>query len=141
MNKTLVFITIGLIGAYVVKKISMAKKLSYSFAGIQLSSQILSSNVYIKINVTNPTSTTSTIKNIVGDLFFNGVNIGTCITDKKFFIAANATTKIEVICNVKNIAVLSSLFVAISQKKGLFTFKGFITADGFRLPLNFDYSL
>ena len=141
MKQTLIILSIAAAGYYVARKYNLSQKVSFEFINVDFNGGFLSSSLTLNINVVNPTSATVTVKNLIGDVFFNGVHVGTCNMVDAAFIAAKTKTPISLNCQLKSLAVVTTIIAAISQKLGVFKFKGSVTADGIRLPVNFEYNL
>lgn len=99
----------------------------------------LSPTVNLQVQVNNPTTTTSEIQNIKGDLFIDGANVGTVYGISPITIKNGANMiNIPVTISYTGIGDLIQKF----NKKGFqLNFTGRMIVDYIPIPLNFDYTI
>jgi len=141
MKKTTVWLIVGAIAAFAWFKYRMASLLQYSFGGISLGTgNVLTPTLLVDINITNPTSTSSTINAINVDIISNGSNIGSVNATYNQVIAANSTSVLELPVNIQVVGLLADIITTIQSKGAIFEIKGTITADLLPVPIDITYN-
>lgn len=140
MNKNAWIIPVGILGFIAYKKFLLSQSISVFFKGLEFGNMsFLSPTVNLQVQVNNPTTTTSEIQNIKGDLFIDGANVGTVygITPITIINGANLIN-IPVTISYTGIGDLIQKF----NKKGFqLNFTGRMIVDYIPIPLNFDYTI
>jgi LEA14-like dessication related protein len=138
MNKNAWIIPILILGYIGYRKYLLSQSISVFFKGLDFGNMsFLSPTINLQVQVNNPTTTTSEIQNITGDLIIDGANVGTVygITPITINHGAN-TVNIPVTISYTGIAELIQKF----NKKGFtLNFTGKMIVDFIPIPLNFDY--
>ena len=140
MNKNAWIIPILILGYIGFRKFLLSQSISVFFKGLDFGDiTLLSPTINLQVQVNNPTTTTSEIQNITGDLIVNGAYVGSVrgITAIKINSGAN-TINIPITLSYMGIAD----FIKKFNTKGFnLNFKGRMIVDFIPLPLNFDYSI
>ena len=140
MNKNAWIIPILILGYIGYRKYLLSQSISVFFKGLEFGNMsFLSPTVNLQVQVNNPTTTTSEIQNIKGDLFIDGANVGTVygITPITIINGANLIN-IPVTISYTGIGDLIQKF----NKKGFqLNFTGRMIVDYIPIPLNFDYTI
>jgi LEA14-like dessication related protein len=121
-------------------KYRMANSLTYSFNGISLGLNGLTPVLIVSINITNPTSTTTTIDAINVTIISNGITIGNVNATYNQSIAANTTTVLQLPVNISISGLINDITTTIQQAGATFEINGSITADGIALPTDIKYN-
>jgi LEA14-like dessication related protein len=140
MNKNAWIIPVGILGFIAYKKWLLSQSISVFFKGLEFGNMsFLSPTVNLQVQVNNPTTTTSEIQNIKGDLFIDGANVGTVYGLSPITIKNGANLiNIPVTISYSGIAELIQKF----NKKGFqLNFTGKMIVDYIPIPLNFDYTI
>jgi hypothetical protein len=140
MNKNAWIIPVGILGFIAYKKFLLSQSISVFFKGLEFGNMsFLSPTVNLQVQVNNPTTTTSEIQNIKGDLFIDGANVGTVYGISPITIKNGANMiNIPVTISYTGIGDLIQKF----NKKGFqLNFTGRMIVDYIPIPLNFDYTI
>jgi LEA14-like dessication related protein len=140
MNKNAWIIPVGILGFIAYKKFLLSQSISVFFKGLEFGNMsFLSPTVNLQVQVNNPTTTTSEIQNIKGDLFIDGANVGTVYGISPITIRNGANMiNIPVTISYTGIGDLIQKF----NKKGFqLNFTGRMIVDYIPIPLNFDYTI
>jgi LEA14-like dessication related protein len=140
MNKNAWIIPVGILGFIAYKKFLLSQSISVFFKGLEFGNMsFLSPTINLQVQVNNPTTTTSEIQNIKGDLFIDGANVGTVYGISPITIRNGANMiNIPVTISYTGIGDLIQKF----NKKGFqLNFTGKMIVDYIPIPLNFDYSI
>jgi len=140
MNKNAWIIPVGILGFIAYKKFLLSQSISVFFKGLEFGNMsFLSPTVNLQVQVNNPTTTTSEIQNIKGDLFIDGANVGTVygITPITILNGANLIN-IPVTISYTGIGELIQKF---NTKGFQLNFTGRMIVDYIPIPLNFDYTM
>jgi hypothetical protein len=140
MNKNAWIIPVGILGFIAYKKFLLSQSISVFFKGLEFGNMsFLSPTVNLQVQVNNPTTTTSEIQNIKGDLFIDGANVGTVYGITPITIKNGANLiNIPVTISYTGIGELIQKF----NKKGFqLNFTGRMIVDYIPIPLNFDYTI
>jgi hypothetical protein len=140
MNKNAWIIPVGILGFIAYKKFLLSQSISVFFKGLEFGNMsFLSPTVNLQVQVNNPTTTTSEIQNIKGDLFIDGANVGTVYGITPITIRNGANLiNIPVTISYTGIGDLIQKF----NKKGFqLNFTGRMIVDYIPIPLNFDYTI
>jgi len=140
MNKNAWIIPIGILGFIAYKKFLLSQSISVFFKGLEFGNMsFLSPTVNLQVQVNNPTTTTSEIQNIKGDLFIDGANVGTVYGITPITIRNGANLiNIPITISYTGIGDLIQKF----NKKGFqLNFTGRMIVDYIPIPLNFDYTI
>jgi len=140
MNKNAWIIPVGILGFIAYKKWLLSQSISVFFKGLEFGNMsFLSPTVNLQVQVNNPTTTTSEIQNIKGDLFIDGANVGTVYGISPITIRNGANMiNIPVTISYTGIGDLIQKF----NKKGFqLNFTGRMIVDYIPIPLNFDYTI
>jgi len=140
MNKNTWIIPVAILGFIAYKKFLLSQSINVIFKGLEFGNMsFLSPTVNLQVQVNNPTTTTSEIQNIIGDLFIDGANVGTVYGITPITIRKGA--------NLINIPVTISYFgiadlIQKFNKKGFqLKFTGRMIVDYISIPLNFNYTI
>jgi len=140
MNKNTWIIPVAILGFIAYKKFLLSQSINVIFKGLEFGNMsFLSPTVNLQVQVNNPTTTTSEIQNIIGDLFIDGANVGTVYGITPITIRNGA--------NLINIPVTISYFgiadlIQKFNKKGFqLKFTGRMIVDYISIPLNFNYTI
>jgi hypothetical protein len=140
MNKNAWIIPVGILGFIAYKKFLLSQSISVFFKGLEFGNMsFLSPTVNLQVQVNNPTTTTSEIQNIKGDLFIDGANVGTVYGISPITIRNGA--------NLINIPVtisytgIGDLIQKFNKKEFQLNFTGRMIVDYIPIPLNFDYTI
>jgi len=140
MNKNTWIIPVAILGFIAYKKFLLSQSINVIFKGLEFGNMsFLSPTVNLQVQVNNPTTTTSEIQNIIGDLFIDGANVGTVYGITPITIRKGA--------NLINIPVTISYFgiadlIQKFNKKGFqLKFTGRMIVDYIPIPLNFNYTI
>jgi len=140
MNKNAWIIPVGILGFIAYKKFLLSQSISVFFKGLEFGNMsFLSPTVNLQVQINNPTTTTSEIQNIKGDLFIDGANVGTVYGITPITIKNGANLiNIPVTISYTGIGDLIQKF----NKKGFqLNFTGRMIVDYIPIPLNFDYTI
>ena len=139
MNKNAWIIPGVILGYIGYKKFLLSQSISVFFKGLEFGNMsFLSPTVNLKVQVNNPTTTTSEIQNIKGDLFIDGANVGTVYGLTPITIKNGANLiNIPVTISYTGIAELIQKF---NTKGFKLNFTGRMIVDYIPIPLNFDYT-
>ena len=140
MNKNAWIIPVGILGFIAYKKFLLSQSISVFFKGLEFGNMsFLSPTVNLQVQVNNPTTTTSEIQNIKGDLFIDGANVGTVYGITPITIRNGANLiNIPITISYTGIGDLIQKF----NKKGFqLNFTGRMIVDYIPIPLNFDYTI
>lgn len=119
--------------------INFAKNVLVEFKQFRLGGSILSPQVYMTFQVSNPTNATVTIDGITGNVFFQSQNIATVFSQQSYQIEAYKKTDVELMA-VSNITDLLSIikpFMSGGYRNQL-NFQGSILVNNISLPINFN---
>ena len=139
MNKNAWIIPGVILGYIGYKKFLLSQSISVFFKGLEFGNMsFLSPTVNLQVQVNNPTTTTSEIQNIKGDLFIDGANVGTVYGLTPITIKNGANLiNIPVTISYTGIAELIQKF---NTKGFKLNFTGRMIVDYIPIPLNFDYT-
>lgn len=140
MRKNVWIIPILILGYIGYKKWLLSQSISVFFKGLDFGEMnFLSPTINLQVQVNNPTTTTSEIQNILGDLYIDGALVGSVrgISAIKINHGAN-TINIPVTLSYLGIADLIRKFNSKSFK---LNFNGKMIVDFIPIPLNFDYNI
>jgi LEA14-like dessication related protein len=140
MNKNAWIIPVLIIGYIGYRKFLLSQSISVFFKGLDFGGMsLLSPTINLQVQVNNPTTTTSEIQNITGDLYIDGALVGSVRGISAITINKGANTvSIPVTISYTGIADLIQKF----NKKGFkLNFSGKMIVDFIPIPLNFDYSV
>lgn len=142
MNKNWWIIPAFIIGYVALKKYQLAQTFSVFFKSLDFSDfRPLYPTVNLIVQVNNPTDATAEVQNIKGDLFVNGVNVGSVLGITPSVLQSGSTLlKIPVTFNYAGITETIDI-LRTSQKGYKLDFNGTIMVDYVTLPLVFSYSL
>lgn len=114
---------------------NVANNVIVNFVKIKLLGTFLNPEVILTLSATNPTTSSIKINAIVGEIFLPGKKIADVFTNQIFEVGASSVVNFDV--NV--IATIGNILTLLNspERKQLF-FKGFITIDGFQLPIKFN---
>jgi hypothetical protein len=140
MNKNVWIIPVLVIGYIAYRKCLLSQSISVFFKGLDLGNMsLMSPTINLQVQVNNPTTTTSEIQNITGDLMVNGALVG--------YVRGITAIKINHGANIITIPVTLSYlgisdFIRKFNTSGFnLNFKGKMIVDYIPLPLNFDYAV
>jgi len=140
MNKNVWIIPVLVIGYIAYRKYLLSQSISVFFKGLDLGNMsLMSPTINLQVQVNNPTTTTSEIQNITGDLMVNGALVG--------YVRGITAIKINHGANIITIPVTLSYlgisdFIRKFNTSGFnLNFKGKMIVDYIPLPLNFDYAV
>jgi hypothetical protein len=140
-KKVLISLGLMVVGRYLFNKVNLANNLTFSLNNINLEPNYPTSQLYINLNIINPTNATGTVNNVDGKLFVNKNYVGFITQQTELKILANSTTKITYNIALNSIAVLNNIIVAFKTKTSVVNFNGIVKVDGINLPLNIDYKV
>jgi len=140
MNKNAWIIPVLIIGYIGYRKFLLSQSISVFFKGLDFGNMsFLSPTINLQVQVNNPTTTTSEIQNITGDLYIDGALVGSVRGISAMTINKGANTiNIPVTISYTGIAELIKKFSAKSFK---LVFTGKMIVDYIPIPLNFDYAI
>jgi hypothetical protein len=138
MNKNAWIVPVLIIGYIGYRKFLLSQSISVFFKGLDFGNMtFLSPTINLQVQVNNPTTTTSEIQNITGDLFIDGALVGSVRGISAIRINKGANTiNIPVTISYTGIADLIKKFTAKGFK---LNFTGKMIVDYLPIPLNFDY--
>lgn len=140
-KKVLISLGLMVVGRYLFNKVNLANNLTFSLNNVNLEPNYPISQLYINLNIINPTNATGTINNVDGKLFVNKNYVGFITQQSELKILANSTTKITYNIALNSIAVLNNIIAAFKTKTSVVNFNGIVKVDGINLPLNIDYKV
>ena len=140
MNKNAWIIPVLIIGYIGYRKFLLSQSISVFFKGLDFGNMsFLSPTINLQVQVNNPTTTTSEIQNITGDLYIDGALVGSVRGISAMTINKGANTiNIPVTISYTGIAELIKKF---SVKGFKLVFTGKMIVDYIPIPLNFDYAI
>jgi LEA14-like dessication related protein len=140
MNKNAWIIPVGILGFIVYKKFLLSQSISVFFKGLEFGNMsFLSPTVNLQVQVNNPTTTTSEIQNIKGDLFIDGANVGTVYGISPITIK-NGPNLINIPVTISYTGI-GELIQKFNKKGFQLNFTGRMIVDYIPIPLNFDYTI
>ena len=134
----------GLIAIYFAAKYWFGKKLQVQPVDITFTGSFLSPTIQVKFELYNPTSISSTLSNISGNILFNQNVIGSVTSLQTVVIPANSTQYIFINVVPSYIDILNSIVTLLGSgnKAGNnLEFDGFLTVDGFQFPFTQNVTL
>jgi hypothetical protein len=140
-KKILISLGLVVLGRYLFNKVNLANNLTFSLNDISLKPNLPTSQLYINLNIINPTNATGTVNSIDGKLFVNKNYVGFITQQSELKILANSTTKITYNVALNSLAVVNNIIAAFKTKTSVVNFNGIVKVDGVNLPLNIDYKV
>jgi hypothetical protein len=140
MHKNAWIIPILIIGYIGYRKWLLSQSINVFFKGLDFANMsLLDPTINLQVQVNNPTTTTSEIQNITGDLIIDGAFVGSVrgITAMVINRGANIIN-IPVTLNYSGVADYIKKF---NTKGFKLNFTGKMIVDYIPIPLNFDYSI
>lgn len=139
MNNNGTAVVIGLVGVliYIIgRKARLAMKLQYNFKGIENRGNILAPELFLRLQLTNPTNIGASVQSISGSIFD---------PQKQKIASVNSSTSINILPQKSVDLVLKidpvvynflDLFTRFANNPNLeLTFKGTIRVDGVMVPI------
>lgn len=140
-KKVLISLGLVVLGRYLFNKVNLANNLTFSLNDISIKPNFPTSQLYINLNIINPTNATGTVNSIDGKLFVNKNYVGFITQQSELKILANSTTKITYNVALNSLAVVNNIIAAFKTKTSVVNFNGIVKVDGVNLPLNIDYKV
>jgi hypothetical protein len=140
-KKVLISLGLVVLGRYLFNKVNLANNLTFSLNDISIKPNFPTSQLYINLNIINPTNATGTVNNIDGKLFVNKNYVGFITQQSELKILANSTTKITYNVALNSLAVVNNIIAAFKTKTSIVNFNGIVKVDGVNLPLDIDYKV
>lgn len=135
MFKPIAILSALVLGVYLASRAQLAKNLDVKIIGVDFTGGIVKPELTIIFNLYNPTSNSSTLQKIAGNIYADGSIIGIIEQDFNTEIKSQAETNIRVKINLLPFNVFSSIFTMIKNKTANISFDGSIKADGITIPL------
>ena len=138
MNKNAWIIPVLILGYIGYRKYLLSQSISVFFKGLDFGGMsFLSPTVNLQVQVNNPTTTTSEIQSITGDLVIDGANVGTVYGITPVVINKGANT-VNIPVTISYIGI-GDLIQKFNTKGFKLNFTGKMVVDYIPFPLNFDY--
>lgn len=126
---------------YGLRKLNLARKLQFELLGVDFGGSFLNPDIYLKVKLINPTSTSATLNNLTGVVNLNKNNIGNCTINNPVYIASNTSTILNIKITLYSVATIQTVMTAITNKTGSINFVGTAKFDGINFPINYTYNL
>jgi hypothetical protein len=139
MNKNLKWFALAIIGYIAFSKFLLSKSISIFYKGLDFSKLSFNQPILnLQVQVNNPTSTTADLQSIRGDLFIDGVQVGSVFGITPItIISGSSVISIPVTLSYLGITDLIRKF---NTNQFSLEFKGDMIVDFIPIPLNFNYS-
>lgn len=133
----------GVLAIYLLKKINLANRLTYSIKEIEIDGSILKPKIKLTLNVENKVNASATINSINGRIYINNTFFGTI--DQSVYQKIDPMTISDILIVIDtSLGLVFDLIDSIknsTNKNFNLKFDGYLRADNINLPLNFTYEL
>lgn len=139
MKKNWWWLALGIVAYIGYRKYLLSQSINIFYKGLDFSRLSLTEPILqLQVQVNNPTSTTADLQNIRGELFIDGVNVGSVFGITPVTIASGSSIiNIPVTLSYLGVTDLISKF---KQNQFSLEFKGNMVVDFIPIPLNFNYN-
>ena len=140
MNK-LFLIGLGIVGWIAYQKYNLAKKINIAFKNFSfVGGTFLKPIVNIELKLFNPTTTTSDIQKITGEIYLQNNVVGTIYQDINQKILASQTTVINfnINLNLENAAII---LITNKFQNQILELKGSLLIDFVNFPINYQIKI
>jgi len=134
-NNALVYVGMGAIAWYVLRKYRLYQGIQFSVAGASVRLDPFELN--IRMNVNNPTPVTARLSGITGSIYQNNAFVAQVNSDQVQVIAPYNRSMISLTIKPDILGVLQ----AVANYRIPFQFVGSAVVDGIPIPLNLTYQL
>lgn len=129
--------------AYQVVRGMAIQKMDFSLQGISASQDFLTTNVKLKLRITNPTGQTNTLDNLYGNIYANGQYLGYASLPAQIVIGPNGQTDAEIGVAISDLSLLG-LMISIASgaaSNAVINFTGTAIVDKLIFPVNLSYKV
>jgi hypothetical protein len=139
MKKNWWWVALGIVAYIGYRKYLLSQSINLFYKGLDFSRLSITEPILqLQVQANNPTSTTADLQNIRGELFIDGVNVGSVFGITPVTIASGSS-----IINIPvtlNYLGLTDLITKFKQNQFSLEFKGTMIVDFITIPLNFNYN-
>jgi hypothetical protein len=139
MNKNWGWLALGVVGYILYSKYLLSKSINIFYKGLDFSNLSLSQPILnLQVQVNNPTPTTADLQSIRGDLFIDGVQVGSVFGITPYTIISGSSI-ISIPVTLSYLGI-SDLIRKFNTNQFSLEFKGNMIVDFISIPLNFNYN-
>jgi LEA14-like dessication related protein len=141
LNKILIPVGILFVANYILKKIAMAKNITFDIFKAKFNDNIARPELQLTICANNPVNTGATVSNIHAEIFFNNKMIGTAFNTSDIILIANGKTYFDLNVSIIPASTILSVLTIFKSFGGEVKIVGSSIIDGIRFPINSKYSV
>lgn len=145
MKKYLVLLAAG--AAYLFyrlrKKADMLNKLTFTISSVIVKNSLDFTSllkIQVVFEVHNITNQSLTIDKLSGDIYINGINLGS-VEDSNIEIISNGSSKIFIMFNTFTMGTINAILDILKNKEAVFEAKGYVNILGVAVPFQVDKKL